>query len=65
MKLKQYLKENKITQLEFAEKLGITRVHLNYICADTPYKPSVKLADKIEKATDGAVSFEELLRPKF
>ena len=60
MKLHEYLLKNKIKQIDFASKLGISRMHLNRIINETR-SPSKKLATKITKLTKGKVSFVSLM----
>lgn len=63
MKLPEYLFRMKTTKKDFAEKLGISRGHLQHILSGTK-NPSVKLAKQIEEATEGKVTKEELLFPE-
>ncbi|MEK7339172.1 MAG: helix-turn-helix transcriptional regulator [Candidatus Rhabdochlamydia sp.] len=63
MKLAEYLFRMKMTKKDFAEKLGISRGHLQHILSGTK-NPSVKLAKKIEEETRGKVSKAELLFPE-
>ena len=63
LKLDEYLFKTKMTKKDFAEKLGISRGHLQHILSGTK-NPSVKLAKQIEEATGGKVSKEELLFPE-
>lgn len=60
MKLKRWLRENKISQRKFAFDLGIHWQHLNGIVNGTR-KASSKLALEIEKATNGEVTLRDLL----
>lgn len=57
MHLKRYLFENNISQKEFANKIGYTSNYINMIVNDR-LKPFRPLALAIEKATNGAVTFE-------
>lgn len=63
MRLKIYLKTNKITELKFANRVNVSQPFISQICNGNR-RPSPELADLIEKATGGSVTFEELLRPK-
>ena len=63
MKLDEYLFRVKMTKKEFAEKVGISRGYLQHLLSGIK-NPSVKLAKKIEEATRGKVTKEELLFPE-
>jgi len=63
MKLKTWLHENSISQRQFAVDLGVHWQHLNGVVNGSRH-PSVKLAFKIEKLTNGEVSALELLKRK-
>jgi len=63
MELKQWLVKNNQSQRSFSFKLGIHWRHLSHILKGTRH-PSVKLAFKIEKLTNGEVSALELLKRK-
>lgn len=63
MQLAEYLFRKKIKQTEFARRVGVSRVHLGEILRGRR-RPSIGLAKKIEQATDGDVSKEELLFPE-
>jgi transcriptional regulator with XRE-family HTH domain len=63
MRLSEYLFRMKMTKKDFAEKLGISRGHLQHILSGIK-NPSVKLAKKIEDETGGKVTKEELLFPE-
>lgn len=63
MKLDAYLFRTKTTKKDFAEKIGISRGYLQHILSRIK-NPSVKLAKKIEEATGGRVSKEEVLFPE-
>ena len=56
--LKQYLEKYRITQQEFADKLGSQRSTVTHIANGRP--ASFKYAREIEKITNGEVTFEEL-----
>lgn len=55
MNLRKYLRGNKIRYRAFAEKLGINEQSLRNIVAGTS-RPSLLLALKIEKLTNGEVT---------
>lgn len=57
---REYLFKKRITQVEFAKKLGISRGHLSQILHGTKH-PSRKLAKKIEEETEGKVTAIKLL----
>jgi transcriptional regulator with XRE-family HTH domain len=59
MRLKDYLKKNKITQANFASLIGISQGYLSLIVRGLN-NPSFKLALKIEKITLGQVTTEDL-----
>lgn len=63
MDLDYWLFKNKITKTDFAKTLGISRGHLQGVISGK-LSPSVKLAKKIEEATEGKVSKEKLLFPE-
>jgi len=63
MDLDYWLFKNKITKTDFARTIGISRGHLQGVISGK-LKPSIKLAKKIEEATNGKVSKEELLFPE-
>ena len=58
MKLKQYLRENKIRQKVFAAELCIGEAHLSQIVNDLN-RPSLKLALLIKEKTNGSVTPED------
>ena len=60
MNFREYLFNKRITQIEFAKKLEISRGHLSQILHGTKH-PSRKLAKKIEDETEGKVTAIELL----
>ena len=53
-KLSKYLKEAKISQTDFAGKVGISRSHLCEILSGEK-SPSLDVAKKISKGTGGSV----------
>lgn len=58
MKLKQYLKNNRVKQKDFAEALGISAPHLSQI-ANGVAVPSLKLSLLIKRQTKGLVDPED------
>ena len=60
MKLNIYLKRK--DREKFARLIGTTKNYVNLLACGSR-RPSPELAVKIEKATNGQVTFEELLRP--
>jgi transcriptional regulator with XRE-family HTH domain len=60
---REYLFKKRITQVDFAKKLEISRGHLSQILYGTKH-PSRKLAKKIEEETEGKVTAIELLFPE-
>lgn len=61
--LREYLFKKRITQVDFAKKLEISRGHLSQILYGAKH-PSRKLAKKIEEETEGKVTAIELLFPE-
>ncbi len=62
MRLAEYLRHVKwrMKNWEFAQKVGISAVHLSYI-ANGHRLPSRALCKRIIEATDKQVTFEELI----
>jgi len=60
---REYLFKKRITQIDFAKRLGISRGHLGQILHGAKH-PSRKLAKKIEEETEGKVTAVELLFPE-
>ena len=63
MNIREYLFKKRITQVDFAKRLGISRGHLGQILHGTKY-PSRYLEKKIEEETGGKVMAVELLFPE-
>lgn len=63
MELREYLFRKRITITDFSKKIGVSRHYLNRI-VNKWRTPSPKLAKKIEEATKGEVTKEELLFPE-
>jgi predicted transcriptional regulator len=57
MKLDAYLSWKKLSQAEFAQSLGITQARVSQLCAGQ--RPSLALAQMIERATESAVGLGE------
>lgn len=60
MKLREFLKNK--SRADFAAKVGTTKGYIDQLCAGNR-RPRPELADKIERASGGMVTFNELLRP--
>jgi DNA-binding transcriptional regulator YdaS (Cro superfamily) len=63
MDLRTYLFQKRISVTDFAKNLGCSRVHLNGIINGSR-KPSLLLSKSIERATNGEVKAEELMKIK-
>jgi len=63
MELSEYCKKTKTRQKDIAKKVRASAGFISQICNGNR-RPSPEVADAIEKATNGEVTFEELLRPK-
>lgn len=63
MDLDEYLWRNRIKQWKFAQKLGIMPHSLSRI-VQKKVSPKLYVAVKIVEATDGQVTYRELLRPE-
>lgn len=63
MNLREYLFRQRISVQDFAEKLEYSRTHLSLI-VNGKGKPSPRLAKSIERATNGEVTAQELLKGK-
>lgn len=63
MELKDYLKMNKMTSLSFAEKIGVTRQHIDGIVNKKRWA-SKKMAAMIIEACNSEVTLEDLNRGK-
>jgi len=61
MNLREYLFVKRITVKDFSELVDYSRTHLSAI-VNGKLRPSPKLARRIEKATEGEVTVEELLK---
>ena len=63
MKLRDFLKKNEITEEEFSDSVGSSQAHINYIIRGKR-NPSLDLARRIIKATDGKVNIADLFNPE-
>ncbi len=63
MELREYLFRNRMTQVKLAHLVDVTPNHI-YGIVNRRTKPSKWLAMQISKATDGQVTFEELMAKK-
>ena len=65
MKLEEYLRKNKIRHRAFAKDVDISQAHVSLIIKGER-RPSVEVAKRVEKTTNGDVSAAELLGvPRF
>jgi transcriptional regulator with XRE-family HTH domain len=62
MKLEEYLKKKKLTQVAFGFLYGISSIHINRLIRGKS-NPSINLAKHIEEVTNGAVTMQELFNP--
>lgn len=60
MDLRTYLFQKRISIADFSRQLKCSRDHLSRI-VNGKLKPSARLAEDIEQATDGEVTVKELL----
>lgn len=63
MNLRVFLFNHRISVTEFSKTLGCSRIHLSEIVNERR-TPSLLLAKSIERATNGEVTAEELLKEK-
>lgn len=63
MDLREYLFRNRITVKKFSEKMECARTHISEILHGRR-KPSKRLAQSIENATNGEVTVAELMAMK-
>ena len=61
MDLKEYLFRHNVHVSDFAKEINYSRQHLSGVIHGT-YRPGKKLAEAIEKATNGEVKAADLLR---
>ena len=61
MDLREYLFREKMKVSDFAKKINYSRIHVNEVMLGTR-KPGKGLALTIHYATDGKVSFEEVMK---
>ena len=62
-KLSDYMKAKKITQVEFAEMVGVSQPMVSLMMRGM-VEPSPRVAIKIQNITRGAVPFESFYPPK-
>jgi 3,4-dihydroxy 2-butanone 4-phosphate synthase/GTP cyclohydrolase II len=60
MKLADWLKANRVRRTEFADRLGVTRGYVTQLCDGV--QPSMSMAERICKATDGGVMPNDFMR---
>lgn len=60
MKLEEYLSKNHLTHAAFSQKVDVSRVQITKIINGC-VSPSVKLMKKIRQATNGEVSYKDLI----
>jgi DNA-binding XRE family transcriptional regulator len=60
MQVKNYIEKYNISQTDFANKIGISKTHVNLIIKGKRI-PSVNLAKKIELLTKGKIRASEIL----
>ncbi|MEN8236160.1 MAG: helix-turn-helix domain-containing protein [Pseudomonadota bacterium] len=63
MNLREWLFRERKTVTELAKKIVVSRTHLNLVSTGKK-RPSPDLAKKIEEATNGKVTRDELLFPE-
>lgn len=64
MRLKDWIKWQKLTYSEAAGRFGCAEISVRKMCCDkTPYRPGAKLALRITDATNGHVKLDDLLKP--
>ena len=61
MNLRDYLYHNRISVSEFSETIDYSRTHISGVLHGK-LRPSSRLARAIEKATNGEVTVEELMK---
>lgn len=61
MRLSQWLKQNSVSAEDLAKKLGVTRQTIHNISSGRT-EPTLRLADKINAETLGAVGFRDMLK---
>ena len=63
MKLFDYLKANNLTHEKFGLLVGVSKPQITRII-NRKRTPSVRLIEAIKKATNGQVTYEDLINPK-
>lgn len=59
MKLNEYLQKNKLTQVEFAKIIGVTKPVISRI-VNRKKNVSIQVIKRIEEATKGEVQFSDI-----
>jgi len=62
MLLKEYLEKYGVTKTSFAKRIGKSR-HLVHLIVNKGHIPKADVAVRVEEATEGKVSKEEVLYP--
>jgi transcriptional regulator with XRE-family HTH domain len=62
MELREFLIKEKISQADFARKIGVTRARVSQI-VNKKANPSIVLAKHIEEVTESAVTTMDLISP--
>lgn len=63
MDLREYLFRKRLTQVEFAEKIGYTRDYVSQVVNGKKI-PGKKMAKRVEVETKGAVKVKDLIKSK-
>lgn len=63
MKLKAWLKKNKMTQAQFAKLVGCDQPHVSDL-VNGKVTPMLQLVAYIHRETKGAVQYEDWIKPK-
>jgi transcriptional regulator with XRE-family HTH domain len=61
--IKEYLKKNRLTAVQFCKDVGLSNTHLQHIYNRKRY-PSRELCQRIYQYTDGYVTVKDLLNIK-
>lgn len=62
MKLDAYLSWKQLSQAEFGRQIGVTQARVSQLCSGE--RPSLTLAQVIERVTEGAVGLSEWTEQK-
>jgi len=63
MKLREYLQQKRMHETTLASTVGVSQSHINNIVLGKK-NPSIVLAKRIEKATEGEVTIYDLINPE-